>query len=316
VVEAICAAAHQICPYPNPYCTELVEALAVREQVKAEQIICGNGAADVIFQYCLALHPVHALVLAPTFSEYEQGLRAVGCAVEEFCLERREGFRVTEAILDRITEQTDVVFICNPNNPTGVLTEKACLQAVARRCQETGTRLFLDECFNDFLDYPEQYTMRGELEEYPNLFILKAFTKLYGMAGVRLGYGLCSDLAFLQKMGEVSQTWNVSTLAQAAGVAALSCTEFVEQTKQLIVRERSFLKEKLTELGIQVYPGTANYLMLRSEVPLYERLLEKKILSRRCANYHGLDEQDYRIAVKTHEENLALLDALREVIKE
>ena len=158
--------------------------------------------------------------------------------------------------------------------------------------------------------------MKVYLAQYPGLFILKAFTKSYGMAGLRLGYCLTADSALLAAMSRAVQPWNVSIPAQAAGVAALGEVAFLQHTRQIIFEERCFLQEQLAALGIKVNPSSANYLLLYSSVPLQKKLLEKDILIRNCANYHGLDTGWYRIAVKNHKENQVLISALAEILEE
>ena len=220
VKKAGAAAMELVCHYPDVECEGLRRALAQAERVPMESIICGNGAADLIFGLVLALKPAKALLLAPTFAEYEQALTACGCVTEYYFLSEEEGFRPGEEFLDHIGKDTDMVFFCNPNNPTGVAAEPEYLKKLAQRCRDTGTFLVLDECFEDFLEEAEKYSMKGYLEEYPQMFLLKAFTKKYAMAGIRLGYGFCGDPQILGKMKEVMQHWKVSVVDQEAGIAA------------------------------------------------------------------------------------------------
>ena len=151
------------------------------------------------------------------------------------------------------------------------------------------------------------------LAQFPNLFILKAFTKSYGMAGIRLGYCMSSDSELLEKMSQSTQPWNVSSVAQAAGVAALQEHAFLEKTKELIVTERQWLKEKLEDCGFQVYPSSVNYLLFQAPPCLHTKLKAKKIAIRNCDNYFGLGPGWYRIAVRLHEENEILIRAIKEV---
>ena len=217
--------------------------------------------------------------------------------------------------LDAITPETDLVFLCEPNNPTGVTAGRPLLLQILRRCRETGTRLVLDECFGDLLDDPESHTLKGELEAYPNLLILKAFTKLYAMAGIRLGYALCADRALLERMYLAGQPWSVSVPAQAAGAAALRETAYRERVRSLVRRERPCLAKRLGTLGLRVVPGEANYLLFQSPVSLGEPLARRGILLRSCDNYIGLDETWYRTAVRTRRQNQRLVEALEEIVK-
>ena len=173
----------------------------------------------------------------------------------------------------------------------------------------------LDECFGDFLEHPEDHTLKGALAQFPHVMILKAFTKLYAMAGVRLGYALCADSALLEEMREAGQPWAVSSLAQAAGEAALEEREYVEQVRQMVAQERPWMVEQLRSLGMEVVPGEANYLLFRCRIPLIQPLRERGILLRSCSNYYGLNETWYRTAVRTHDENIRLIQALNEVVR-
>lgn len=189
---------------------------------------------------------------------------------------------------------------------------------MAQRCRKNGTLLVLDECFLDFTDAEEAFTLKKELAEYKNVFILRAFTKMYAMPGLRLGYGFCSDTALLARMMECGQPWSVSVPAQAAGLAALEESEFAERTRRLIAKERLYLRGELGKLGLHVYPAYANYLLFENtrELNLKEALLARGILLRSCADYHGLNAQFYRIAVRTHAENRRLLAELRNLLQE
>lgn len=310
VKQAIIESLESISNYPQVGCDRLREAIGAYEGITADQIICGNGAAELIFAVCRAVNPKKALLLAPTFAEYGQALQSMGCAVEAYFLQENEEFRLSEKYLESLHEGLDLAFICNPNNPTGMLTEKALLLKILERCRELGIFLVVDECFLDFVKDGEAYTLKKQLSEYSNLFLLKAFTKRYAMAGVRLGYGLCSNGEILEKMGLSMQPWNVSSLAQAAGIAALKETEYVEAGRQLIFREKEYLMREMSRLGLKVYPSEANYIFFRGPVDLFERCVRSGILIRDCGNYEGLEKGYYRIAVKKHEDNEKLIQAL------
>ena len=309
VKRAICEAAENADAYPDPLCRRLSAAIADQEGVLAEQVLCGNGSADLIYRLVLAIKPKRAVVTAPSFVEYEAALGTAGCEVMYHTLARAEGFDVTERILERLTPDIDMLFLCNPNNPTGRTIDPALLQRIVRLCEKNGILLMMDECFNGFLDNPEAHTLKGGLNS-PNLLILKAFTKLYGMAGVRLGYCL-SDSALLAGMQKAGQPWAVSSLAQAAGIAALNDQEYVQRARTLIREEKEYLIKALESVGIPVLGAAANYIFFYTRMPaLIERLYAQGILIRDCANFAGLCAGYYRIAVRTHDENARLIAAL------
>jgi len=315
VMRAVADSAAHLAAYPDPYCGALREKLAAVHAVDTGDIVCGNGAAELIFQFATALRPRRALLPVPSFSEYDAALEAVGCERNYYTLARADGFAVTEAILPEITAETDALVLCTPNNPTGRSVAPEMLQKILARCRETGTWLLLDECFLDLTDKGAERSVIPALRAGDRCFVLRAFTKLYGMAGVRLGYAICKNRDFLTALCRTAQPWNVSAPAQAAGEAALDCRGFVARTLALIAEEKEYLLRELRALGIEVLPGDANFLMLSGVPGLYDRLLtEKGILIRSCANYRGLGEGDCRIAVRTHDENEQLIAALREMV--
>lgn len=300
--------------YPDPLCRELRAALAGAEGVPADWILCGNGAADLIFRLALAVRPRRALLPAPTFAEYEAALQTVGCAVQRVFLREENEFAVTEKFIDAVTPETDIVFLCQPNNPTGQVTPHALVERLVRRCAECGAVLVVDECFLDFLPDRDAWTAKQFLRDAPHLIILKAFTKLYAMAGVRLGYALCGDATLLEKMRGAGQPWAVSSLAQAAGLAALQETAYAGAVRALIAEQRPRMAAGLRALGLRVMDGQANYLLFRATPDFGEKLRRRGAVVRSCANYPGLDAAWYRTAVRTAEENTRLLQIMGEIL--
>ena len=315
VGEAAAEAARRAAPYPDPLCRELRAAIAAHDGVAAEQVLCGGGAADLIFRLAYALRPRRALVTAPAFSEYEAALSAAGCAVARYPLTRERNFDVDGGILEAVEPGVELVFLCTPNNPTGRLIDQELLLAAAEKCRGLGAVLAVDECF-----LPLSCGGPGlapYLKEYPNLLLLRAFTKSYAMAGLRLGYALCADTALLERMSAGGPPWSVSTPAQAAGLAALTqCPHWPEKARAFLEGERPALAEGLSALGLDVVPGQANYLLFRAAgaADLKEKMVTQGVLIRSCANYHGLGEDWYRVCVGQAEQNERLLAALREVL--
>ena len=314
--ESVKAAARdsleRIHEYPQVGYQPLKEAIGKYEQVDPDWVICGNGAAEVIFSVCRAGKPKKALVTGPTFAEYEQALQGVGCEVDHFWLEEEEDFQVERDFLKALRPERDIVCLCNPNNPTGELVSIELIEKILKRCREKDVMLVMDECFNDFIEEPERYTMKNYLKENKNLFILKAFTKIYAMAGLRLGYGLSSDERLLKKMTSVSQPWAVSIPAQIAGVQALKEKEYLKKTEELIRKESNYLKEALRKLNMKIYGSKANYIFFKDEDghELKAYLENRGIMIRDCSNYVGLTKGYYRICVKEHKDNKRLINEI------
>ena len=316
VKKAVEAALPLLSQYPDPYCRELVAAISDYENIPKEQILCGNGAAELIFSLCQALRPEKALLLAPSFSEYESALRSVGCRVERWRLPEEQGFALTEDFLEALDQfDGSLLMLCNPNNPTGQVIERGMMERILSACRRKGIFLFVDECFLDLTEGGEALTLKGALSGRENLLLLKAFTKSYGMAGIRLGYCLCADGSLLKAMAQEVQPWNVSSLAQAAGVAALKESGFLQKTKDLIGVERPWLQRKLEGFGFRVCPSSVNYLLFQGPTNLHAKLKEKGIAIRNCDNYPGLTAGWYRVAVRRHEENEMLIAAIDKILK-
>ena len=303
--------------YPDTFCRRLVEKIALHHSVSQESIFVGNGAADVLFRLALALKPKRALLLAPTFSDYEKALLTVDCNIEFYNLSEENDFCIQDDYLERITAGLDFIVICNPNNPTGQVTSRAMLLKIIEKCHTVGTKILIDECFMDFVDEEKDFSVVEYLSAYDNLIVLGAFTKIYAMPGVRLGYCLTNKASIIDACRESGQDWNVSTLAQAAGIAALQDRQYLEKTKEYIRTERAYLIENLTKLNAKIYGSKANYIFfsLVQVANLPEKLRKEGFLIRECANYRNLGDNYFRIAVRKKTENKLLIKALRKILK-
>ena len=345
VIQAMEKALREVIHYPDPYCRELVNAIAEKEGLPADHILCGNGAAELIYAFSEAVKPSKMLEAAPTFSEYALSVERTGGKVSRCMMKEELDFLPGKDVIESILEnRPEVVFICNPNNPTGRLWDRVLLEDVLKVCEEISCRLFVDECFLD-LSCPEKTAFDPDIDPeswcsegkasgqkrlhdslsdmvpgHKNLFILKAFTKNYGMAGVRLGYCLSSDRELLKAMSETMQPWNVSLIAQKAGITALKENKHILNALEIIKTERKWLTEELIRAGFRVIPSDVNFILFEDrknrEKPLDQILLLRGIAVRNCCNFPGLKDRNwYRIAVRTHEENEQLIIAVKEIDK-
>ena len=315
VIDALTRVLPELYHYPDPRCRALVQAIAKFERVPQESILCGAGASELIYTYCEAVRPKRAMVLAPTFSEYAIALQRTGCEIARHTLAAEQNFDLQEDILPRLSrEGIDALFLCNPNNPTGRLIADDLLEEILRICREKNIALFVDECFLSLSDGGVDLT--PSLSDFPQLFILKAFTKSFGMAGLRLGYGLCAGKELLQKMSAAAPPWTVSTPAQAAGVATLKNAAFLAENRALIRAERPRLEEELRKLGFWVCPSQVNYILFHGAPDLHEKLMRRGMAIRNCANFEGLAPGWYRVAVRRREENEQLIAAIKSVAEE
>ena len=320
--------------------------------VAPEWISFGNGAADLIYRLMQVLRPQQVVVAAPAFAEYSVAAERVGAQVVPVYLSEADDFSFTPAVEAAFIQAIErapsgsAVFICNPNNPDGNVIRAEVLQRIAAVCEAHHSWLLVDECFLPFLRSEIHYSMVPSLRAFEHLVILRAFTKIYGMPGLRLGYMLTAAQALTDAVRATMTPWEINLPAQLAGVAALEETEFVEKTRALIRAERAFLVQTLPTLPyvekVYVPVSDANFILFRTaltqpdcpdgrvrnselksesdpcvsgnrtvfashSVDLKSLLLDRGVLIRACGNYEGLDARYYRICVRTHEENLELI---------
>ncbi|MCI6926536.1 MAG: threonine-phosphate decarboxylase CobD [Butyricicoccus porcorum] len=309
--EALARSGH----YPDPLCRRLRAAIAAREGVTVEQVFCGGGAADVLFRLLLALKPKKILLPAPTFGEYAQAAALAGSELVRVPLREQDNFDLREDFWDALIPDIDAVIVCNPNNPTGRVIPKWLVKKGMERCAAVGATLIVDECFHDFPDEPEKIVMTDCVPEHRNLVLLRSFTKMYAMPGIRVGYCLSSDTGLLDRMYDAGAPWSVSVVAQECGIRAAQDTEYPVRTREYIAKQRAQLEDGLRGLGFSVIPGAANFVLFRNDIieNLAARLRARGILIRSCANFEGLDARWFRVAVRTEAENFVLLHALREL---
>ncbi|MBM7557109.1 threonine-phosphate decarboxylase CobD [Halanaerobacter jeridensis] len=304
--------------YPDPDCSALKSVLAQQEQLQEENLMIANGAVELIYLVAKVLNPNRTLVLAPTFSEYRKALESMGADVEEFQLTRQNDFKINvEKLLPRLDE-VDIFCLCNPNNPTGQFLAREEVMEIIKYAARCDTYILVDEAFVDFLD--SEVTVIDLVTEYNNLFVLRSLTKFFAIPGLRLGYGAANQ-ELISKLAASHDPWNVNYFAQLAGEVALKDKKYIDQTKKAIVQEKDFLYQQLNNYSqLKVYYPEINYIFVDLTASewtasrLEEELGQEGILIRNCNTYSGLGEEFIRLAVKSREENLVLINKLKKLI--
>ena len=323
IKKAMASSLDDVSRYPDTRCRKLRSAAAAWYRVSEDTLIFGNGAAELLFLAVHALRPKRAIITAPSFLEYETALAAFDVPADFFPLKKEEGFHLpADRFVSFLEEKKpEMIFLCNPANPTGVLTERAEMEKILDFCETRGIFAVVDECFLEFLMEPERYSVLGCVRAGKKwLLVLQAITKTFAVPGIRLGYGFLSDAAVRERMEAARQPWSVSVTAQAAGAAAFGPEReaFLKKTREFLLKERPYFAEELKKRGFFVYDGAADYLFFedipgRGDGKLYEECLAGGILIRSCANYRGLDGQFYRVSVGSREKNgrfLEMIDSL------
>jgi threonine-phosphate decarboxylase len=321
-LEAAKKSFREISAYPDSNCTELRLALAGHfNHLGKNNIIVGNGSTELMYLFAEVFLKKGdtALIPAPTFGEYESAVRKTGETWKLVKLDK--DFNVDAAAVTREMDDAKIVFLCNPNNPTSILIPNQTLMDIVERALGQDTLVFLDEDFLEFVENEKALSMIGKIKNYPNLFILRSFTKIYGLTGLRVGYGIANE-EVINALSCAKIPWNVNCLAQAAAVAALKDEEHLRVTRELIEKEKKLLLAELSAFKmLKVYPADANFFFVDirksgfTAAELSSRLLRQCILIRDCTSFRGLDQYFIRVAVKTHVENERLIEALKRVVK-
>lgn len=311
-VEAALYEAIEHCSrYPDISAEKLKNAVRGMLTVPKEYLLFGNGASELFMAIIHGIKPKKVVIPVPSFYGYEYASEAADGEILYYETKEGNDFCLQEDFLSVLTDDVDALFLANPNNPTGNLMSRERLRAVLAHCKEKEIYVILDECFIEFCG--KECSMLREIDEFSNLILIRAFTKIFSIPGVRLGYLVCSNPLLLEKIGRQLPEWNISGFAQAAGCACAMQTAFVEKTVVYVEKERQFLETGLKRAGFKVFPSNANFLLIYGEQSLYDRLLEKGILIRDCENFKGLSKGFYRIAVKSRKENEDLLVTIGEI---
>jgi threonine-phosphate decarboxylase len=317
VRERVAAAFDRLVHYPDSDGTLLSGLLAQRHGVAPDCLCLGNGSTELIYLIPRLAAGSRALLIAPTFSEYGRALHLAGWQCDRHYLSASTRFALDlDLLATDLDRGYDLLFLCNPGNPTGRLYGRDEVAGVIGLCREHGTLLVLDEAFMDFC---EEESAKDLVVDGGAGVVLRSMTKFYGFPGLRLGYAL-AEPELAARLAALRPPWSVNTLAQEAGLAALADPDYTERTREYVERERERLADGLAELrGVTVYPGAANYLLAElnggmTAAELQRALLARRLLIRDCAGFAGLDDRFFRVAVRTGRENELLLAALGDVL--
>ncbi|MBN2516368.1 MAG: threonine-phosphate decarboxylase [Deltaproteobacteria bacterium] len=318
--EAIIKNFDSILNYPDMDSVDLVAGLSRYHDIEEDHIMVGNGSTEFMYSIPLAFKPKKALIVTPAFSEYEKGLRIAGADVTYFQTDETRKFSIDISFLcSRLGEGFDILYLCNPANPTGILTPREQLLTLIARAQEIGVLSVIDEAFIDFV---EEESVKRAILEFSNLIVLRSMTKFFGVPGLRIGYVMAA-LPRIATIKDKRIPWSVNALVQKAAVKALWDSHYIMKTRDYVCHERDVLRHALHEIsGLQAFEGAANFLFVSidrsaglTSTELRNRLEPEGILIRDCSNFVGLDDRYFRVAVKSHDQNMVLIEKLKGIIQ-
>lgn len=318
VIDELKRSIGDISHYPDIKQRNAREILARLEKVMPCNVMAGNGASELIMAAVRMIKPKSAVIIQPSFFGYNHVINSIeNCRIIHYELKEENGFAVTEDFVQFLKATSpELVIVANPNNPTGCLVSNGLVKEIIYVCESMNTAVLIDECFLGMTEETE--SVGPMVMQYDNLYVVKAFTKLFSIPGVRVGY-ILSSKKNIENIKKYLPEWNLSVFSgNAAGACAKVLIEsdlFRNETLETIRKERRYLTDSLEKLVDKVYKSDTSFLLLRSDKPLYELLLAEKILIRDCSNFEGLGKGFYRIAVKDHDSNKVLIDTLRKVVE-
>jgi L-threonine-O-3-phosphate decarboxylase len=312
----------QIAAYPDSNSNELRQAIASHfTGLTKDNVIAGNGSTELMYLFAETFMNKGdlAVIPAPTFGEYESAIRKTG-EIPKF-VKLNKNFNIEPSAFTNEMAGAKIVFLCNPNNPTSMLIPTETLKEIIESALKQNSLVFLDEDFLEFVENEKVLTMINKMKKYPNLFILRSFTKIFGLTGLRIGYGIASkEITSVLLCAKIP--WNVNCIAQAAAVSALKDEEHLRITRELIKKEKAQLLAELEKIRtFKIFPADANFFFINIRKSgfraseLAGKLLSEGILIRDCSSFRGLDPYFIRVAVKTPGENERLMEALERIVK-
>ncbi|MFH0771549.1 MAG: threonine-phosphate decarboxylase CobD [Candidatus Omnitrophota bacterium] len=321
VKSAICDNLGSLISYPDPDCGILKNELSDRIGIDSRGLLIGNGSVELIYLIPRALAVRRAVVVIPAFCEYELAVKQSKAKVLFLRTNSKEKFRLNVEGLLKLMPKADLVFICNPNNPTGNIIPKEEILYLAKAARAYGVIIAVDEAFIDFVEDWQKFSVIEEAARSRNLLVLRSMTKFFALPGLRLGY-LVGNKTLISKLSRRQLPWSVNCLAQSVGAEVIKDESYIKLSRELAARERAFLFKRLkSKKGISVYPPASNFILSKltdkrlNSNALCDRLAAHGIYIRSCGNFRGLNSSYFRIAVRKRGENIKLLAALGEILE-
>ena len=315
-LAALLEGSRPISAYPDPDCLDLTEAIAAYHRIPIESILIGNGSTELIYLVARAFGK-RTLLPVPSFSDYERAVRIAGGLCRFLKAPASNGFRIDLDLLKRsLRRGTSLLFLGNPNNPTGQRHLPEQLLPLVKRAAQLRIQVALDEAF---IDFREEASLIREASRLRYLIVLRSFTKFFALAGLRIGY-LVAHPETVKRLRALKEPWTINTPAQAAARASLSDRSYIEESRKRMEESRQeFISALKSQSGLKVYPSEANFVLIRFPsrrvaAEIAARLMERRILIRNAGSFRGLESKDVRLSVRRPEENRLLVEVLKEVI--
>ncbi|MCX7708632.1 MAG: threonine-phosphate decarboxylase CobD [Clostridia bacterium] len=308
--------------YPDPECSELKTGISEYLKIPEEYIIVGNGASEIISLVFSVLDFKNVLIPGPTFAEYPKAADSCGVRVVSFEMKETEGFNLNvDQLIQSMTKDIDAIFLCNPNNPTSNLISREKLKVIIEAAKERNVFVVLDEAFIELTAEGNTNSMIDLVPSYPNLFVIRAFTKVFAIPGLRLGYGV-GNTEVIRRLWIRKMPWSVSLLACSLGSLFQKERAYLNRTTEWIREEKKWLYEELSGIKeLRPFEPHANFILIKilsmdmTAGALKDKMAQKGILIRDASNFIFLNRQYFRVAIKDRASNKKLVNTLRAVLE-
>ena len=308
-----------ISSYPDRNYTDLKKAIAAYTNTSLEHIVVGNGSTELISLLISQRAPKRALLLGPTYSEYARELNLVGGTLEYYNLKEEQDFRLDISDLtDTLKSDIDLLIICNPNNPTSSAISTADMKKLLTVCRSLGIFVMIDETYIEFAPEGTSLSAVSLVPEFDNFMVIRGVSKFFAAPGLRFGYGLTSNQAFLQTLLTHQNPWSLNSVGAYAGERMLKDTDYIKKTWTLIDSERTRMCTELSGLDtVKIYPAYANFVLVRilkeglTSFDVFEKAIHQDLMIRDCSSFESLNGEYVRFCIMNPEDNDRLLDVFR-----
>ena len=308
--------------YPDPEYTELRKHISDYTGCRPEEVLVGNGCTELISLFIQINHPKKALIVSPTYSEYEREVRLNGGEVDYYALQESNDFQLdVEDFCSHLSDQLELLVLCNPNNPTSTAITCSQMRRILDACLQYGIFVMVDETYVEFAPEEKDVTSIPLTNYYTNLIILRGTSKFFAAPGLRLGYAVTGNQDLIKAINTRKNPWTINSLAEIAGRLMFPDEEYIRHTRELICRERDRLYNELSTWDcVTVYEASANFILMKIRKPgitsqdLFDHCIRKGLMIRDCSTFPFLDDHFVRFCVMLPEQNDRLLEAFREVL--
>lgn len=309
--------------YPDVSYVALRDAISEYSGIDSKHIMVGNGSTELISMCIKTISPKKAVIVSPAYSEYLKEIKLTGGNAQLFPLQEKDEFMLNIPELKKVlTNDVDMLVICNPNNPTGTYVTCEQTREILNHCKKMGIMLMMDETYVEFSDISKKVSAMPLVEEFDNLFIVRGTSKFFACPGLRLGYGACSNKEIIEYINSHKEPWSVNIFAEISGTVMFRDKEFINCTRNLINSERNKIFKELFDMDcVHVYDTQSNFFLLRlkrediTSTDVFQKLIQKKILIRDCADFPYLDNHFIRFCILDEESNNLLLNELKDILK-